>query len=161
MLYIHSYHTRIFIHFKHPLRPCYIGESSLSLWLLHHLCLLLGESLADSLATSHELGDAAGDTSGLSGDEGLGGEVVDAGVEAAVDQAGEHLQPCQYVGRYDLQEVLRGRKGGRHTPMNSFICLRSMRCWNSRCSLALRPSLNICRQPRFAVRHRRLSKTGA
>lgn len=39
-------------------------------------------------------------------------------------------------------------QGGQHTPMNSFICLRSMRCWNSRCSLALSPSLNICRQPR-------------
>ncbi len=66
--------------------------SDLSLWTVHHLCLLLGEPLADALASSHELGDTAADTSGLAGDEGLGGEVVDAGVEAAVDQAGEHLR---------------------------------------------------------------------
>lgn len=59
--------------------------------VVHHLRLLLREALSYPLAPSHELLHAAVDAAGLAGDEGLGGEVVDAGVEAAVDEAGEHL----------------------------------------------------------------------
>lgn len=58
---------------------------------VHHLRLLLREALSYPLATSHELLHAAVDAAGLARDEGLGGEVVDAGVEAAVDETGEHL----------------------------------------------------------------------
>lgn len=59
--------------------------------LAHHLRLLLLEPLTDALAAGHELGDAARYAAGLTGDEGFGGEVVDAGVEAVVDEVGEHL----------------------------------------------------------------------
>ena len=135
-------------------------RNNLSLWLLHHLCLLFSESLADSLGSSHELGDAAGDTSGFAGDQGLGGKVVDAGVEAAVDETGEHLRCCQWL--IPGWRGLSGTKGrGMHTPMNSFICFCCMRCSNWRCSLALSPSLNICRQHLCLLRHWQCAKVGA
>lgn len=59
--------------------------------VLHHLCLLLLESLTDPLASCHKLLNAAGDTAGLTLDEGFGSEIVNAGVEAVGDEVGEHL----------------------------------------------------------------------
>lgn len=59
--------------------------------MTHHLCLLFLESLTDTLTSSHEFLDAAGDATSFAGDEGFGGEVVDAGVEAVGYEVGEHL----------------------------------------------------------------------
>jgi hypothetical protein len=70
--------------------------------LSHHRGLLFLESLANSFATGHELLYATGDASGLAGYEGLGGEVIDAVVEAAVNEAGEHLsRESGELSRYD------------------------------------------------------------
>ena len=146
--------------FRYPASLLSWRKGGLSLWLLHHLCLLLSESLTDSLRASHKLGDAARDTSGLAGDQGLGGEVIDAGVEAAVDETGEHLRYCQWL-ILGWDKVSGAEIRGMHTPMNSFICFCCMRCSNWRCSLALSPSLNICRQHLCLLRHRQCAKVGA
>ena len=50
--------------------------------ILHHLSLLLLESLTDSLSALHILLYAAGDATGFALDEGFGCKVVDARVEA-------------------------------------------------------------------------------
>lgn len=44
-------------------------------------------------------------------------------------------------------------QGGRRTFMNSFICLRSMRAWNSRCSEALSPSLGEAVRIGYVIFH--------
>ena len=49
---------------------------------MHHLCLLLLESLSDSLSALHILLDTSGDAARFALNEGFGCEVVDAGVEA-------------------------------------------------------------------------------
>ena len=49
------------------------------------------ESLPYPLSTLHVLLHASRDTAGFALDEGFGGEVVDAGVEAVGDEVGEHL----------------------------------------------------------------------
>lgn len=62
--------------------------------LLHlgsHLGIVLLEALAQALLGEHLLLDAAGDAAGLAGGKGLGGEVVDAGGEAVVDEVTEQL----------------------------------------------------------------------
>jgi hypothetical protein len=65
----------------------------LSSWwrLIHHLCLLFLESLSDSFTSCHELLYASSNAAGLALDQGFGGEVVNAGVEAVGDKVGEHL----------------------------------------------------------------------
>ena len=69
-------------------------------------------------------------------------------VEAAVDQRREHLR--RHVAALvsaAASERASGRGRGAPatllllTPMNSFICFRSMRCCSSRCSAAVRPRL--------------------
>ena len=60
-------------------------------WLAHHLCLLLLESLTNSLTSCHELLHASGYAAGLALDEGFGGEIIDTGVEAVGYEVGEHL----------------------------------------------------------------------
>lgn len=47
------------------------------------------------------------------------------------------------LGRIGI-EAYRVMGKGRLTPMNSFICLRSMRVWSSRCSDADNPILLTC-----------------
>lgn len=44
-------------------------------------------------------------------------------------------------------------EGVRRTFMNSFICLRSMRAWNSRCSEALSPSLGEAVRIGYVIFH--------
>jgi hypothetical protein len=55
---------------------------------LHHGSILLLESLAQSLAALEILVDASHHTAFLSRDDRFGGEVVDAVIEAALDEAG-------------------------------------------------------------------------
>lgn len=59
--------------------------------LTHHLCLLFLESLTNSFASCHEFLYTSRDAAGFTGNEGFGGEIVDAGVEAVSDEVGEHL----------------------------------------------------------------------
>jgi hypothetical protein len=66
--------------------------------LAHHLGLLLLEALADALAAGHELGDAPRHAAGLARHEGFGGEVIDARLEAVVDEVGEHLERVSGMG---------------------------------------------------------------
>jgi len=66
-------------------------------WLVHHRRLLFRESLADTLTTRHELLYASSDAAGLALDEGFGGEVVDAGVEAVGDEVGEHAHELLHL----------------------------------------------------------------
>jgi len=87
-----------FIHIRFPCRSQSHMQYSLQYCqnlprglLVHHLCLLFLESLSDSFTSCHELLDAAFYTTGFALDEGLGCEVVDAGVEAVGDKVGEHL----------------------------------------------------------------------
>ena len=60
--------------------------------LLCHGSVLLLEALAESLRALEELVDAAHDAALLLGEKGLGGEVGDAVVEAALDEVRVHLQ---------------------------------------------------------------------
>jgi hypothetical protein len=60
--------------------------------LVHHLRLLFLEPLPDALTAGHELADASRDAAGLAGDQRFGGEVIDAGLEAMVDEVREHLR---------------------------------------------------------------------
>jgi hypothetical protein len=59
--------------------------------LIHHLRLLLRKPLSYPLAAGHEFLHAAAHAALFARDERFGGEVVDAVIEAAVDEGGEHL----------------------------------------------------------------------
>lgn len=77
----------------------------LFLHLLRNLGIVLLEALADALLRGHPLEDAAVKTAGLLGGEGLGGEVVDAGGEAVLDEAAESLYDIprwQSISRWGL-----------------------------------------------------------
>lgn len=63
----------------------------LVLHLLGQLGVVLLEAVADALLGGHPLEDAAVDAAVFARGEGLGGEVVDAGGEAVVDEAAESL----------------------------------------------------------------------
>jgi hypothetical protein len=65
--------------------------SSGELTTLHHGGILFLEALSQSSGTLEVFVDTAKDTTLLSGDQGLGGEVVDTVVEAALYEAGVHL----------------------------------------------------------------------
>jgi hypothetical protein len=54
--------------------------------LLRKLGVVLLESVADTLLSDHPLLDAAADAAVLGSGKGLGSEVVDAGVEAVLDE---------------------------------------------------------------------------
>lgn len=69
---------------------------------LHHGSVLLLEALVDALGSLHELVEAAVHAAGFLRNEGLGGEVVDAVVEAALDN-----------GRVDLRSVRQFRCSSR------------------------------------------------
>lgn len=58
---------------------------------LPHLLAVLLEPIADTLLGGHPLEDAAVDAAVFFGGHGLGGEVVDAGGEAVLDEATECL----------------------------------------------------------------------
>lgn len=67
---------------------------AVGLLLLHlgrHLGVVLLEALAEALLGEHLLLDAAGDAAVLARRERLGGEVVDAGVEAVVNDVAEDV----------------------------------------------------------------------
>lgn len=67
---------------------------AVGLLLLHlgrHLGVVLLEALAEALLGEHLLLDAAGDAAVLARRERLGGEVVDASVEAVVNDVAEDL----------------------------------------------------------------------
>jgi hypothetical protein len=91
-----------------PSSPLCTGLSA-SGRLLHHLCLLLAESLRNPLASCHELLDASCDAAGFPLDQGLGGEVIDAGVEAVGYEVGEHLGlrlvTCAYRAQLELPDT--------------------------------------------------------
>jgi hypothetical protein len=53
---------------------------------------VLLESLADTLLSGHPLGNAAVDAAALAGGDGLGGEVVDAGHEAVLNETAKGLE---------------------------------------------------------------------
>jgi hypothetical protein len=59
-----------------------VGNLSSRRRVLHHLSLLLLESLPDSLSALHILLNASGNAAGFALDEGFGCEIVDAGIEA-------------------------------------------------------------------------------
>lgn len=64
------------------------------LFVLHlsrELGVVLLEAVADSLLGGHPLLDTSVDAAGLTRGDGLGGEVVDAGDEAVLDEAAESL----------------------------------------------------------------------
>lgn len=71
------------------------GEDRLparELTTLHHGGVLLLEAFAEAGGSLEVLVDATHDTALLTGDERLGGEVVDAVVEATLDESGVHLK---------------------------------------------------------------------
>ena len=91
--------SRDSIQFVRSLPPLF-GPSAKSSPLVQNLPLLhlgarggveLGEALAQAGLRRHGLGHAPADAARLAAREGLGGEVVDAGVEAAVDEGAEGL----------------------------------------------------------------------
>jgi hypothetical protein len=60
--------------------------------LVHHLRLLLLESLPNPFTPCHELLHASSNATGFALNKRFGGEVVDAGVEAVGYKVGEHLE---------------------------------------------------------------------
>ncbi len=85
-----------------PILPVEMKILSTRWWLAHHLCLLLLESLTNSLTPCHELLYASGYAAGLALDKGFCGEVIDAGVEAVGYKIGEHLW-VENRGQYRLE----------------------------------------------------------
>ena len=71
--------------------PSNLLRGALPLHLGGDLGIVLLEALAQALGHGHGLLDAAGDAAGLAGRQRLGGEVVDAGHEAVVDEVAEQL----------------------------------------------------------------------
>lgn len=65
--------------------------SSRKLTTLHHGGILFLEALSQSGGTLEVFVDTAKDTAFLSGDQGLGGKVIDAVIEAALYKTGVHL----------------------------------------------------------------------
>ena len=67
-----------------PIIPIFTNPRALSSRrrLVHHLCLLLLESLPNPFTASHEFLYTPGNATGLALNKGFGGEVIDAGIEA-------------------------------------------------------------------------------
>jgi hypothetical protein len=65
--------------------------SSRKLTALHHGGILFLEALSQPGGTLEVFVDTAKDTTFLSGDQGLGGEIINTVVEAALYEAGVHL----------------------------------------------------------------------
>ena len=86
--------------------PAQLTRLSTRRGLAHHLRLLFLKPLPDPLAASHEFRHAPGDATGLARDQGLGGKVIDAGVEAVGNEIGKHL----HSGFISMVDVLRGHR---------------------------------------------------
>jgi len=67
-----------------------VGLSTWKLSTLHHGRILLLEAFSEASRALEILVDTPKDTALLAGDQGLGGEVVDAVVEATLDEPGVH-----------------------------------------------------------------------
>jgi len=65
--------------------------------LLHHLCLLFLEPQTNSLTSGHEFLDASCYTAGFALNQGFSSEVVDAGIEAVVYEAGKHAHELLHL----------------------------------------------------------------
>lgn len=114
---------------------------------MSHGCILFLESLAEALRALDELVDAAHGAALLLGRELGRGEIIDAVLEATLDEVAVHL-------RWQVQQgIHRSMAEEEHTFMNCDICFFSMRMASSRCSLALR----LCHGQRIlwasAIRH--------
>ena len=73
---------------------------NLVLFVLHlggHGLVELGEALAEARLGCHRLGNAALDAAALAAREGLGGEVIDARVEAVVDEVAEEAHELLHL----------------------------------------------------------------
>lgn len=93
-------------------------ERERELPLLHlgaHGGVELGETLTEAGLGRHGLCDAAGDAAALAAREGLGGEVVDAGVEAVVHEVAKDghklldlalLEAVLELARFGLREAV-------------------------------------------------------
>lgn len=108
---------------------------------LRHGGILLLESLLEAGGGLEVLVNAAHDAGLFAVDERLGGEVIDAVVEAALDHLGVHLERdnvrsgSRWIeGRIELDSLPGWEE---HTVINSLSCFRSIRAENSRCSDAL------------------------
>lgn len=82
--------------------PLNLSQSEGCLFVRHlggELGVVLLESVADALLGGHPLQDAAVNAAALAGGDGFGGEVVDAGHEAVLDEAAEGLvgNGCQFL----------------------------------------------------------------
>lgn len=109
---------------------------------------MLLEAFADALLGGHPLGHAAVDAATLAGRDGLGGEVVDAGHEAVLNESAEGLNGASVLAGPNYQrepgessaaireDEMMGAED-RRTPMNSLTWRFCMRCSSMRCSLAV------------------------
>jgi hypothetical protein len=93
-------------------------SSCLFVHLLGHLGVLLLEAVAKTLLSSHPLLNTAAKAAGLARRDSLGGEVVNAGVEAGLDKASESLGKKRISdgsARRSCQPRawLRGHQGGK------------------------------------------------
>lgn len=69
-----------------------MGLSTWKLSTLHHGRILLLKTFSEAGRALEILVDTPKDTTLLTGDQGLGGEVIDTVVEATLDEPGVHLQ---------------------------------------------------------------------
>ena len=81
-----------------------MGLSTWKLSTLHHGRVLLLEAFSEASRALEILVDTPKDTTLLTGDQGLGGKVVDAVVKATLDEPGVHLQSEVERQRYGIHE---------------------------------------------------------
>ena len=106
----------------------------------------LGEALAQAGLGGHALGHAPADAARLAARERLGGEVVDARVEAVVDEVAEDLGTGE-IGSVVGSKIGNGKSGKRRTFINSLTWRFCRRVSSSRCSACVRLSeggVSIC-----------------
>lgn len=83
-------------------------QQLLLLLLLVHLGIVFLEALGQALLGVHKLLDAAGHALALAVGDGLGGEVVGAGSEAVVDEAGEEADKLLHLALLEALLQLAG-----------------------------------------------------
>jgi hypothetical protein len=79
---------------------------------LHHGSVLLLEALVQPGGALEVLVDTAHDASLLAVNEGLGGEVIDTVIEAALDHLGVHLKEGTLDLEHGRRQVVDGRQTG-------------------------------------------------
>lgn len=79
---------------------------------LHHCGVLLLEALVQPGGALEVLVNTAHDASLLAVDEGLGGEVIDTVIEAALDHLGVHLKERMLDLEYGRRQVVDGNDTG-------------------------------------------------